>query len=105
MDLEISQQKENTLLNRKEVNFSVVGSGPTPNRKEVKEALCSKLGADPKLVIVEIKQGFGIAMATGFAKVYKDEASMKIEEEYKLRRERGEKGPKKKEEKKAPEKK
>lgn len=92
MDLQITQQRENALLDRVEVSFSVIGSGPTPSRKEVKEALCAKLGANPKLVVIDgIKQGFGIAMATGLAKIYKDEKSLKIEEAYKLGRETGEK--------------
>ncbi len=92
MDIEITQQKENALLNRTEVSFSIASGGATPSRKHVKEALCTKLGADPKLVIIDaINQGFGIAMVKGMAKVYKDEKSLKIEEAYKIGRETGEK--------------
>jgi small subunit ribosomal protein S24e len=106
MDIKIVEQRENPLLNRKEVRFIVEFTGATPSRKDVKQALCDKLGADAsKTVIDKIEQGFGKMEIKGYVKVYGDEKAMKIEKEYKIKRDLGVKEEKKVKEKKAPPKK
>lgn len=98
--MKILEQKDNPLLKRNEVKFSISFSGSTPSRKEVKEMLCSKLGADNSLVVVDIiKQGYGSPEVKGYAKVYADKEAMGIESKYKLERDAGVKKEKKAESK------
>lgn len=85
MEINIKEERENPLLNRKEVYFLATFTGATPSRKEVKSALSNKLGADlNKIVIDKLTQEYGKTEMIGYAKVYRDEESMKIEREYKL---------------------
>jgi small subunit ribosomal protein S24e len=100
MDIKINEQKENPLLKRKEVRFRVGFSGPTPSRKEVKESLCSKLGTDGSLVVIDVlEQGYGSQELKGYAKIYMDKDAIGIESKYKLERDAGVKKEKKAEEK------
>jgi small subunit ribosomal protein S24e len=87
------EDKENKLLQRREVKFEVRFEGATPARKDVKEALRSKLGVDANLVVIHaLNQPFGIARVQGEAAVYKDEKSKAVEHAHLLRRDSGEKG-------------
>jgi len=102
MNLRITEQKENALLKRKEVKFTLSFSGPTPSRKDVKELLCSKLGTDGSLVVIDVlEQGYGSQELKGYTKVYSDKEAMAIESKHKLDRDAGVK-KEKKEEAKAP---
>jgi len=88
LDIEIIEDKENALLDRREVKFSVRFVGPTPERKVIKEALRAQLGVDPKLVVVgKLEQPYGSQTAKGEARIYKDEAGKAVEHEYFLNRE------------------
>lgn len=96
MDIKIVEQRENPLFSRNEVKFLVTFTGATPSRKDVKQALCEKLGSDArKTVIDELLQGFGKMEIKGYAKIYNDENAMKIEKEYKVKRDLGVKEEKK----------
>jgi small subunit ribosomal protein S24e len=96
MDIKITEQKDNPILKRNEVRFRISFSGPTPSRKEVKESLCSKLGTDGSLVVIDIlKQGYGSPELKGYAKIYADKEAMGIENKYKLERDAGVKKEKK----------
>ena len=100
MEIKITEQKDNPILNRKEVRFRASFSGSTPSRKGVKESLCSKLGADSSLVVIDIlEQGYGSQDLKGYAKVYSSSEAMGIESKYKLERDAGVKKEKKAEEK------
>jgi len=102
MELSIKEKKENLLLKRVEVQFEVEFNGPTPNRKEVKEKLCTILKTTPELLVIDqMKQEFGSKKLTGYAKVYADAAATGAEQPHKMRRERGEKAVKKTKAKKA----
>ena len=95
MDIIVNEDKENVLLRRREVKFEVRFEGATPARKDVKEALRSKLGVDANLVVIrKLTQPFGIARIQGEAAVYKDEKAKGVEHDYLLRRDAGEKGKK-----------
>lgn len=95
MDINVLEDKENKLLQRREVKFEVRFEGATPARKDVKEALRSKLGVDANLVVIhELNQPFGIARVRGEAAVYKDEKAKAVEHAHLLRRDAGEKGRK-----------
>ena len=82
MDIEIIETKENPLLNRKEVEF-LIDENQTPDRIAVKEKLAAMNNADFDLVFIkEIKARFGKTAVTGFATIYGDEESSKIEPVY-----------------------
>ncbi|MEM3555787.1 MAG: 30S ribosomal protein S24e [Candidatus Micrarchaeia archaeon] len=99
MEVKVIEQKENPLLRRKEIRFEVSFTGPTPSRKQIKELLCSKLGVDASLAVIDIvEQGYGSTAARGYAKVYESKEAMGIESKHKLDRDTGVK--EKKEEKK-----
>ena len=101
MDIKITEQKDNPILKRKEIRFIAGFSGPTPSRREVKESLCSKLGADGSLAVIDIlEQGYGSQELKGYAKLYADKEAIGIESKYKLERDAGVK--KEKTEAKAP---
>lgn len=93
MEISVQEKKENPLLKRTEVEFSVAFDGATPSRTEVKARLCAILKANPDFTVIgEIGQGFGAKVVTGTARVYTDAAGVKLESPYRMRRERGEKG-------------
>ncbi|NYZ78759.1 hypothetical protein H0N99_01280, partial [Candidatus Micrarchaeota archaeon] len=100
MDIKITEQKDNPILKRKEIRFIAGFSGPTPSRREVKESLCSKLGADGSLAVIDIlEQGYGKQELKGYAKLYVDKEAIGIESKYKLERDAGVKKEKKAEQK------
>ena len=72
MEIEIDSKKNNALLNRTEVYFTVKHpSEKTPNREIIRAELAEKLNVKKEDVIVnDIHTSFGIQKATGYAKVY-----------------------------------
>jgi small subunit ribosomal protein S24e len=92
MELSVKDKKENALLKRTEVRFTVGFDGATPGRKEVKEKLCAALKANPALTVIDVlKQGYGSKELEGYAKVYSDADAMSAEQPHALLRETGEK--------------
>lgn len=81
MILKILEDKENKLLNRKEVLVEIEFSGKTPSNNEVKKELVKHFKTDEKLVIIEkIDQEFGLNKGKVHAKIYKSEKDVeKIE--------------------------
>lgn len=53
MEIEILNEKENPLLNRKEIKFRILYEGATPSIKEVRKKLISVLNSKDKLTIVD----------------------------------------------------
>jgi small subunit ribosomal protein S24e len=88
MDIEITEQEENELLNRTEVRFSIVHDGETPARLAVRDSLAAKLGKDSDEVVVhKMDTKFGMNETLGHAKVYESpEDAREIEEGYMLER-------------------
>ncbi|MBP2030441.1 small subunit ribosomal protein S24e [Methanohalophilus levihalophilus] len=88
MDINITEDKNNSLFNRREVNFNVTFEGPTPSRKDVKLKMAAMLNCSPQLVIVQsLDNLFGKEEVIGYAKIYESEDRMKeIEKEYVLKR-------------------
>jgi small subunit ribosomal protein S24e len=103
MEIEIESQKNNPLLKRTEVYFTIKHTGEgTPNREIIRSELAEKLNSKKENVVVNIlKTGFGIQETTGYAKVYSSlESSKGIEREHILKRNKlGETKKDKKEEK------
>ena len=72
MEIVIDSKRNNPLLKRTEVHFTVKHDGEgTPNRELIRSELADKLNAKKENIIVNIiKTGFGIHETTGYAKVY-----------------------------------
>ena len=89
MELEIIEKRENPLLNRTEIKFRVKHQGEkTPERELVKNDLAEMLKVNKSLIIIDyIRPGFGMAISSGYAKVYKSmEDAKRVEPSYILRR-------------------
>lgn len=87
MKIQILKEKENKLLNRKEINFKVAYDAATPRIGEVRKELIAQLHSKESLTIIDsIKGGFGSKSAKGYAKVYKDEESLKIEPAHRMKK-------------------
>lgn len=108
MEIEIDSKKNNALLNRTEVHFTVRhGEKGTPDRELVRSELAGKLNVKKEDVIVNyIHSGFGSQESTGYAKIYTTLDNAKgMEKRHILERNKlVEKREKKKEEKKKSEK-
>jgi len=87
MKIQILKEKENKLLNRKEIDFKVAYDGATPRIGEVRKELIAQLHSKENLTIIDsIKSGFGAKSAKGYAKVYKDEEGLKIEPKHRMKK-------------------
>ncbi len=78
MELEIISDKENKMLERREITFRAGNEGRTPSVVEIKQALCKKLGISPDSTeIIKVDQGFGSRESTGLAHSYSKQEGMK----------------------------
>lgn len=86
-EISILMDKENQLLNRREIRFKVIHN-QTPSRREIRDKLSAELGLDRDLTVVEsMKTAFGKGETVGFAKAYESENRMKeIESKHVLKR-------------------
>ena len=108
MNISIISTTENKLLDRKEIHAEVTFAGATPNRGELREALCAKIGANPDLVVLrEINTTYGKQSVKLLAHSYgKKESLMETEPEFVKKRFKigeKEKPAEEKKEEKAPE--
>jgi len=88
MDLEIKSDKENKLMERREIDFEVKYIGMTPKSKDIAIELAKKVNSKPELIIKKMKNVFGRQILMGTAYVYKDEkARDKYTPKYILKRE------------------
>ena len=83
MEVQIDSKKNNQLLNRTEVYFTVKHLGEkTPNREIVRNELAEKLNAKKENIVVDyIRPGFGTNETAGYAKVYSSLQKVKELEE------------------------
>ena len=95
MEVKIVSSKDNPLLKRKEVNFTIEHGpqGKTPGRLEVKKALAAELKLGDELVFVQsMKTLTGTSTAVGSANAYeKVEQANLVEPEYIIKRNNPEK--------------
>ncbi len=71
MELKITEQKENLLLNRKELFVLIGNKGTTPKKEELAGKLGALLNIDKNLVVVErLNQKFGAQTSIAYVKVY-----------------------------------
>jgi small subunit ribosomal protein S24e len=87
MIINIKNDKENKLLQRREIEFSVTYDSKTPQREELKVQLCKQLNLSPEnTLIIKINQVYGIMKSDGVAHSYLNKESMKIEPSYLVNR-------------------
>jgi len=93
VEIEIEDKKDNRYLRRIEVRYKIGHEGGrTPKRGEVKKLLARELEKSENLIAIEfINTEYGKNVSDGYAKIYDDEESMKIEKEHILKRMKGEK--------------
>jgi ribosomal protein S24E len=94
MEINVTSNKENKLLNRKEIDFYIIQDGSTPSKKEIKTELCKKLNLDPESVmIVRVDQTTGLRQVHGMAHAYSSKEQVeKFEPDYLMNRMKGIKG-------------
>lgn len=105
MDIEINEQKQNPLLGRREVRFTVHHMGEkTPNRDTIREKLAGQMNSKKTLVVVDsMASAFGRSTTRGYARIYDaTEGIAKNEPFYLLKRNKLEEVRPKKEKKAAP---
>ena len=88
MEINITKDWENPLLDRKEITFNISHTGATPSRDEIKNKLVAQLNSRHELVIVDkIRTEYGTQNTSGYAKIYSDvERANEIENKYVLKR-------------------
>jgi len=88
MDIQIIEEKNNPLLNRREVRFKVANDGPTPTRKGIVEKLAATMNSKPGKVIVDyLDSEFGKQETIGYAKIYEtEERAKEVERQHIIQR-------------------
>lgn len=76
MELQILNDKENPMLNMREILLKI--NKATPSRKEVKNKLAALLNSRPELIVIERLDGvFGKQEVIGRARIYQSEEDLK----------------------------
>lgn len=87
MEIKILNERENPLLNRKEVKLRVYFDKVIPKFKEVRKEVISYLKTDENLTVMNsIKTEFGAKYADCYVKIYKDSESMKVEPKFRIKK-------------------
>ncbi len=102
MEIEISKEKDNKLLKRREVLFRLEHKGEgeekgaTPSREEARNALIKKLQCGSNVLVIDwMRPEFGKRETIGYAKVYESEDRLKeVEQGHILERNFGGSGSK-----------
>jgi small subunit ribosomal protein S24e len=88
MDITITDDTRNELLQRREILFQVAYEGPTPSRQQVLDKLTALLNLNPSLTLIDsLRTRFGKTEIKGTARVYDtEEMKIRIERPYLLQR-------------------
>ena len=89
MSIEITQNVDNALFDRKDVKFVLRHTGETtPSRSQMRDLLAAELGAKSSAVIVDhMESATGMAATRGVARVYKSlEEAQKHERKHFIKR-------------------
>lgn len=74
MDIQVMEEKNNPLLNRREIVFRIIHDDATPSRKSIVDRLAATMNSKRGMVIVDnIKTEFGKLESIGYAKIYENE--------------------------------
>ena len=100
MDINVTKNFENKLLNRKEVEFTLTYDSSTPSRKKIIEKLAGLINEKKELIILQsLENKFGSKSAYGKAMVYDNKEAMKdIERKHFIKRSQKEEPKKEKKE-------
>lgn len=78
MDIHIIEDKNNPLLNRREVVFRIDHDSATPSRKSIVDRIAATMNSKEGLVIIDnLKTEFGKRETIGYAKIYETEERAK----------------------------
>ena len=78
MDIKVLNEKNNPVLNRREIAFKVIHEEATPSRKSIVERLAATQNSKVGLVFVDsLKTEFGKRETIGYAKIYETEERAK----------------------------
>ena len=78
MDIKVLNEKNNPVLNRREIAFKVIHDEATPSRKSIVERLAATQNSKVGLVFVDsLKTEFGKRETIGYAKIYETEERAK----------------------------
>ena len=74
MEIEITSQTKNPMLNRTDIHFTIQHTGEqTPKRELIRSEIADKLKVKKEQIIVDNMQShFGISQTQGYAKIYKN---------------------------------
>jgi small subunit ribosomal protein S24e len=88
MQIEVTKEQYNALLNRKELQIKIEHPAATPARSEVKNKVAADLKIEPERVIVDnMKTAFGKRATIAYVKIYESaEAAQQIEREHIIKR-------------------
>ncbi|MDD1730432.1 MAG: 30S ribosomal protein S24e [Methanospirillum sp.] len=88
MEISITSNKQNELLSRREVEFTLTYNGATPSRKLVQAKLAAMVNAGKDQVVLDtMKSRFGMCLLTGSARVYQSKDDLvKLERAYLMTR-------------------
>lgn len=88
MEIKVLEEKNNPLLQRREVQFSVSHNLGTPSRQEIKNKIAAYLNSKPELVVIErMRSQFGKRETRGYAKIYETAERLKsVETEHIIQR-------------------
>ncbi|MCL4345730.1 MAG: 30S ribosomal protein S24e [Candidatus Thermoplasmatota archaeon] len=87
MNFKIVESKENKILKRKEIKYTLeYENSPTPSREVIKEIIARNTNSNKDLVIVDKNlQKTGLHLLEGYSKIYsKKEDAMLYEPDYEL---------------------
>lgn len=78
MKVDVTEKRQNKILQRQEINFTVKESGRTPSRKELREKVAALVGADEKNLVIDVlKTSYGTVNVSGVARVYKSNEELR----------------------------
>ncbi|WP_319539789.1 30S ribosomal protein S24e [uncultured Methanospirillum sp.] len=88
MEISITSDKQNELLSRRELEFTLNYTGATPSRKLVQAKLAAMMNAGKDQVVLDsMKCRFGISVLRGSARVYQNKDDLvKLERGYLMTR-------------------
>ncbi|OPX61714.1 MULTISPECIES: 30S ribosomal protein S24e [unclassified Methanoregula] len=76
MDIEITSDKRNELLSRREVQFTLKYDGATPSRMQIIGKICALLNIkEHQITLDTLHSSFGKTEITGSARIYDNEES------------------------------
>ncbi len=82
MEIKIESQKENALMGRKEITFTLRHDGETtPSRVQVRQLVASEIGTKTENVVVDhMASEYGLGQTRGSARAYKSAESARSTE-------------------------